>query len=772
MKLPFFSAISCSMMMHLFIQNSYGQTASSFSSSFIKPVATEFIKTDSGIIIKWKFINSCKTYNYVTSLFPNYTNVLVSPIDVIDNKYNKPELLKVHGNISYDYFYRSKIDNPFSQKDLQQHTEKVDLDILLKEKYPLKVAFVLRQSNSPFFKNFADINIHFDPYSYRKNIKQELINKLSGALSNEKDIASIKALITDKEKQLSNLKNWVKSPATLQKIIEERELLYTRQQKVPLPSPPLILPNIGSKSKNNLKDHFLSAPSSFKQKEDSVKNAFTLFFNSKEKEIDSLTKYINSLSHREDSLKNAAQKNIAAVNQKIYKTRDTKELMKIAFDNGIDLSKKDKYSKGLGAIRSFGIGRSLVNYTELTAQDITLTGINIEYNPSYYLAFAAGKINYQFRDFYNKNTKTNGQYLILGRIGTGNPDRRALILTVFKGQKNTSEYIINSSATAGVGIVGYSIESIFRKDENTAISFEVAKSTKPFLGSLQTDKEISVLWKFSDQSNLGVNIKASTIIPQTNTKLSGFYRKTGESFQSFSLFSYNTNQTAWLARVDQDLFKTKVTLTGMLRRNDFTNPFTEKTYKTSTIFKSFILNVRLPNYPVLSVGYYPGTQLFLIDKETVKENAYYLLNGSLSYNYSFKKIQMNSLLVYNRYFNKATDSGFVLYKGISYYGMQTFFLKKFQLQTGFAFNSQAGFKYTTTEGSLDYSFRKSLKLGVGAKYNKVIGGVVSWGERAQLMMEIAGIGRLQFQYEKSYLPTTGQSLFPIEIGRVSWYKYF
>ena len=133
---------------------------------------------------------------------------------------------------------------------------------------------------------------------------------------------------------------------------------------------------------------------------------------------------------------------------------------------------------------------------------------------------------------------------------------------------------------------------------------------------------------------------------------------------------------------------------------------------------------------------------------------------------------MNSLLVYNRYFNKATDSGFVLNKGISYYGMQTFLLKKFQLQAGFAYNSQSGLNYSTTEVYCDYSFRQSLKFGVGAKYNKVVGGVVSWGETAQLMMEVPALGRLQFQYEKSFLPTTNHSLFPVEIGRVSWYKYF
>ena len=765
----FFKIINCCVFLQVGMQDIYAQKDTTVQKVYFN-ASIEYIRTDSGLLLKRRLIYSCKTYKYEYLFFPAFIHALPIP-SAVDHIIPKlPKLMTVHGNIRYDFFYRSKTDHPFNQNDLQQHTERVNLDIIIKEKYPLKVAFSLRQSNSPFFKNFADINMHFDPYSYRKNIKQQLTDKLSKALSNTKDIKALETFIAEKEKELTKLKNWVQSPATLQKIIEERELIYALQEKLKFPSKTLAIPDFTGKTSTYFKNKLSADPLSSNKKIDKARDTFTVFLNLKKQEIDSLSNDLILLMKRGDSLKNAAQKNIAAIKQQIYKARDSKELRKIASNIGMEA--EDTYNKGLGAIRSFSIGRSMVNYTELTAQDITITGVNIEYNPSYYAAFAAGKINYQFRDFYNKNIKTSGQYVVLGRIGTGNPDRRALILTVFKGQKNSANPPTNNLQQSSIGIIGYSVESIFKKDDNTGLSFEVAKSTKPLNGNLQGDKQMGALWAFSDQSNLGVNIKAKTVIAATNTKLSGFYRKTGQNFQSFSLFSYNTDQTAWLARADQNFFKDKLTASAMLRRNDFTNPFTEQTYKTSTVFKSFLFNVRLPKYPVLSLGYYPGTQLFLVDKETVREDAYYLLNGSLSYSYPFKNIRMNSLLVYNRYFNKATDSGFVMNKGISYYGMQTFYFKKFQLQAGFAYNSQVGLTYSTTEASCDYSFRQSLKFGVGAKYNKVAGGAVSWGERAQLMIEVPTLGRLQFQYEKSYLPTTSYTLFPVEIGRVSWYKYF
>ena len=271
---------------------------------------------------------------------------------------------------------------------------------------------------------------------------------------------------------------------------------------------------------------------------------------------------------------------------------------------------------------------------------------------------------------------------------------------------------------------------------------------------------------------MGINVKAQTVIPETNTKLSGFFRKTGENFQSFSLFSYNTDQVAWLAKADQYFFKEKVTVTGMLRRNDFTNPFTDKTYKTSTVFKSILINIRIPKYPSLSLGYYPGSQLYVVNKEIIRENAYYILNGSVSYSYFHKRTAMNSSFIYNQYFNKATDSGFVLYKGTTYYAMQTISFKKLQLQGGYAYNSQPELKFFTVEASGDYSVKQVLRVGIGGKYNKISGGNIYWGSRLQLTADFKQLGILKFQYEKSYLPTVNHTLYPVETGRVSWYKYF
>lgn len=728
---------------------------------------------------------------------------------MIKQQPHRVKLLTIHGNISYDYFYRSAIDTPVAQKDLQQHTERIYLDVLVKEKYPLKVNFTARQSNSPFFRNFTDINFQFDKYAYQKNLKQQLLNKLKAQIPQIKypDLAKAESELKKLKDQYTKTKSWLEDPANLQKIVEERERLYYQKLKASqdslsglmadkanckgnaldsiakLKDSALSIVSKAKTVKNKLTDSLTSVKgkalnkkdslvSNIKSRVDSITEPYAKLYEKKKKQLDSLEKKIALYKNKADSVKGNVEKNITSVKQKIYNATSEKELRKLAAENGIDLDKQSRLEKQLAAIKTLSIGRSMLNYTELTAQNITVTGINAEYNPSYYVAFAAGKIDYRFRDFLNKDRKRNDQYIIMGRLGIGDKERAALIFSYFTGRKNTSQFSLSDSVKNHVNIVGYSLEVIYKVDENTSISAEFAKSTKPVTGSLQTGKQTNVLWNYGDKSNMGINVKAQTFVPKTNTKLSGFYRKTGEHFQSFSLFSYNTDQTAWLVRADQAFLKNKITITGMLRRNDFTNPFTDKTYKTSTVFKSVLLNIRFPKYPSVSIGYYPGTQLYLVNKEKIRESAYYILNGSVVYGYKINRLMMNSSFVYNRYTSEATDSGFIAYKGVNYYGSQTFLLRKLQLQGGYAYTKQPQLQFYTIETSADYALKNWLSIGAGLKYNDISGGNNYWGQRLVLSAGLKQFGTVQLQYEKSYLPTISQTLYPVEIGRVSYYKNF
>lgn len=688
----------------------------------------------------WKYSGICKTLKV--------QQYKIKDADLV----NTPSLLKpaitVHGNIQYDFLYRSYADTPFYQKDFKQHTIQSSIRVTVKDKYSFRFNLLIRKSNSPYFKNFLDGGLQFDKDAFITGLKQNTINRIRAEQLQKPDLQLTEEAIALQQKRLEQVKGLLNKPDLAQMIIEEREKLY--YQKLATSSPEI-----------------KKAP-----KIDSVSGSLENYIADKKKVIDSLEKKISGFTAKADSIRNSAYQEMASINQQITKARNLKQLQKINTDNGVSGDKITKGDKIISGIRSIGIGKSVLNYSELTASNISLTGINMEYNPGIYAAFAAGKIDYGFRDFFGTNKQSPAQNLLIGRLGIGDKDRMAFIVSVFTGRKYTYGSVVNDTVNSYLNVTGYSAEAIIKKNENSWLSVEAAKSTRPITGRPGDTKEFNNLFKLSDKSNQAISIKGNTLIPETQTRLSGFFRKTGQNFQSFSLFSYNTDQTAWLLRADQPFLMNRISLTTMLRRNDFTNPFAEKTFKTTTVFSSAQLNIRFPKWPSISAGYFPGSQLYVINAQRLRENVYYIINGSLLHSYSLFGTKMISSIVYNRYSNKGTDSGFINYSGTNLILSHSLLYRRLQLQGNYIYTSQEQLKFFTLEANGDYSPVPFFRVGAGGKYNRTQSGKVYWGGRAQVFLEIKKMGGLQLQYEKSFLPTIYQTLFPVELGRVSWFKYF
>ncbi|MET0637670.1 MAG: hypothetical protein ABWZ25_16695 [Chitinophagaceae bacterium] len=734
---------------------------------------TWILEVNPRIIIRndtaWVYSGICKTLKtgmYIVS------DDIQQPA-VRNLKKNEP-ILRINGNIRYDFVYRSFLDTPYRQNDYQQHILQSTMSVVVKDQYPLKINVSTRHDNSPYFRNVFNAGLQYDQFAYIRSAKQKLLDRIS---RQQFQTPELKRLETDLQKEVekfNSVKLVLNDPDILQKIIEEKEVKYYKLINATTNQPlsPQALDIDFKKLNQRL---------TYKRKKSLPESGgishlpdtnFNNYIDSKKKELDSLQENIEKLQATADSIKNELNKDLVAVKQKVYKATSLRDLHKVARENGLSGEKENWFESFLSNVRSIGLGRSMVSYSELTAWNVSLTGFNLEYNSGVYGAVAAGKIDYGFRDFLGRNTRQRNQHLLLGRVGVGNTDNKAIIFSAFTGKKYNYGSLLADTISNHVNVIGYSVEVIIKRNENTSLNAEIAKTTKPLSGTFQNNHARNALVNFSDNSNLGISIKGQTIIKETDTRLNGFYKRTGEHFQSFSLFSYNTDQAAWLLKMDQSFIEDKVGVIAMLRCNDFTNPFTEKTFRTSTVFKSFQINVRFPRWPVISAGYYPGTQLYVIDKERVRENAYYISNASLIYHYTAGRTRMLSSLIYNSYSGKGTDSGFISYKGISYMAGQTFMFGKAQLQGLYTYTDQEQMQFSTFEANADYSVSSRVRIGVGLKYNKVVGGKSYWGSRAQILAEFGKLGGLQFQYEKSYLPTIYRALFAVETGSVSWFKYF
>ncbi len=415
------------------------------------------------------------------------------------------------------------------------------------------------------------------------------------------------------------------------------------------------------------------------------------------------------------------------------------------------------------AVKQIGLGRSWIDYSELTVKNISLGGFNIEMNPgNIYFAAAAGKVNYGFRDYIVKgNYAGSNQSLGLLRAGFGQKDRNNIIVTWYAGQKALLTQTAPGDAAAQK-ISGVSLE--FRKQitEHNYIIGEYARSAAP--------ASKTSIFDFNDKANDAFSIKAGS--DYGRTKLNGYYRKTGAAFQSFTLFPTNSNQEAWMLRATQSVWKKRILLDAAIRKNDFNSPLAAPVFSNTNVFKSFQITARIPRYPFMSAGYYPASQLTLSNNNVLFENRYNTLNVIVSHTYSAGKISMNSNATYTKFYNQGSDTGFIYYNAATLTINHTVNLAPFILQGIIAITNQSFLKQTTIEPVVSYQLKNKFSLSASVKWNRVNHTETSWGGTAGLNLYLKKIGTIQMQYDKIYLPGYNRNLLPVDMGRLVFSRAF
>ncbi|WP_157310081.1 hypothetical protein, partial [Chitinophaga tropicalis] len=141
-----------------------------------------------------------------------------------------------------------------------------------------------------------------------------------------------------------------------------------------------------------------------------------------------------------------------------------------------------------------------------------------------------------------------------------------------------------------------------------------------------------------------------------------------------------SSQTAWSARIDQPFFKQQLMVTAGIRKNDYSSQYQQAEYSTNSVFKSIQATLRMKRWPVITVGYYPSSQLTKLSEGHYMENQFYTLVGSLSHSYRYKGMMMNSMLSYTQFYNHQTDTGFVYFNTKNLLASHIVFLDAFTLQ--------------------------------------------------------------------------------------------
>ena len=445
--------------------------------------------------------------------------------------FSKPLIAFNNGRVDYTYLYRSNIDTPFIQQDVYQQQVNATAGLTIGSLLPLRVNTQIRRSNSPLFRNVTDVQVEFDMAAFQQKLYANVANNLQQSAERLKD--SVTGILSNlKAIELSDIKNWFNKHFSLQKFIEANEIL-----QVPQLSYDKTLPD-----------------SAATKKSDSIKTAAAVYIQL----YDGAIKKVAHAQSVSDSLKAVYGKSLQLVAKvkalaqgKISNWNEYRALANTPAikEKGMELLPR-KYRWLLG-MRRLSLGRSPVNYSELTAKNISLNGINLEYNSWYYAAFSAGLIDFRFRDFVLNNPGKPRQYFYMARLGIGRLEKNYFIVSLFSGRKQVfASGLVNN--LYAVNTTGISTEAKWQINGNSYLKAEIAQSIAPDFSTLPVKNN---KFSLSGKNDKALAASAHIVVPKLQTRLDLYYRFTGANFQSFSSFRNNSSVKAWGIKAEQAFFK-------------------------------------------------------------------------------------------------------------------------------------------------------------------------------------------------------------------------
>lgn len=676
-------------------------------------------------------------------------------------------LLVIHGNVTYDAYYQSNADTPFLEKDIYQQSLQTDLDIIVKERYPLHLSVNTSKGNSQLFRNITGINFQYNDQDFKNILIAKARNWDAGRLKQRIALDQLKEELNADWNNLNRLKAWFSAPAQLQRMAEVKEKEYRLK----------ILDSLNRISKHPL----LGFPYTLKEefsREDTLLIGFREECGKKKILLDSLRKLFEEKEKRfrqKESTYGARKGSLMDALQYSRNNQVLKERLEIL---NLPDSILPKGYKTMLAVKSFGLGRAQVNYSELTAMNISIMGAQVEINPSWYVAFATGAVDYRFRDFIVNDNRIH-QYLTMIRIGEGMKDGNHIIFSFYTGKKqvynfNTTDQQAGNIVPQDFNIMGISLEGRWQLNKNNYLVGEVAKSSLPYYARNAQHMGIgSSILMFNEHSNEAYTVKLFSFIPRTDTRIDAMYKRMGANFQSFSLYATGSAQNAWMLQVIQPFFKRQLMLTGSVRKNVYTSIFDNAAYRSNTAFKSIQATFRRKKWPVLSIGYFPSSQLVKLSDNKYMENLYYTLVATGSYFYKFRNIDMNTIFSQTKFYNHQSDSNFVYFNSVNLLLNQTAFIGKFTFSGAGSFATTNDYRLYGMDGGMQYKILSWLESGAGLKYNyQTEFEIRQIGYSANIRISMPKIGSVNISGEKGFIPGINKRLVPNETGRLTYTKIF
>lgn len=711
-----------------------------------------------------------KYYTDSTIIFLPFSCKYPEPIFIIsevvaksDAERNTPQLIKVlttsfNGRVSFEHFQRESKESQFFLGNNVSNQVVVDLSVLWQQQYPFNFSLKYTES-SPFqLEDKWQFSFSFDEREYTNQMKEQILLNVKNRLMQER--SAIASRSENEFKKWIAQRNYINSPQLREQVIKKNLFNELSDSKV------VTLPS-GVNAIFAQKGSAHSLPRIEKEKvgkfvQGSLSKIDGTRFKAEQRKLDSLY----SLYKRSDTA-------ILQFDNRIRKALDSVSLL-LADADGVEDLKKIKTSAGLSdsgktapiirflAKTSFRAGNFLLNQSELTVNGLLMKGASVRLGNSSFMNVSAGKYDFQFRHLFGYLDSMNERRpaLFAVKFGKGEPTDLKAVNLYFAQKSSSFSQLMRT-------IAGVSVERTIRLSRMLKVHAEVAKSTeKP---SIVGDKDRSVTHLFTrfDTKTIAVNTSLEGMIKKTSTDFQIEYTYAGHLFESMNASSFYNPKSRLGARMNQPLFNRRVNLTSGIRYLEYASYGIATNVGNKSYFATASATIRLKSMPVIYVGYFPGSQLYLQEGKRLYQYVYYNLHASAHHNFNLFHVPVNGTASYNKLLNKFSDSAATGNQD-SYNLFLTTWIKKFTLVANYSFYQMEKMRVSVFEAGTSYTSSR-FSTGGTVKYN-VSNAKMELGYSSHISLKTSKLGSISFFIEKSFLPDRSGRLIPIQSGRIQLIK--
>lgn len=688
---------------------------------------------------------------------------------------SKKHLVTASGELSYHHFERNGASDDLLLINSASDIVELRLALLYKDVYPF--TFSVRYNHSRPFQmdNQYEVNIGFDERLFRQKMKEKLNNYVKNDYL-KKQLA-LKDQYQQSFKSLQEQKQLLTNPRYIQEAVESRiKKIIVPNEGIPsadIPTPNHKFDQVGQwlekipgvSNLQNAKQRIEDSINNVREKLNWEEAQKKLHAKLEEKK-DSLEKKVKKI---EDSLafyKKQFDAKKDSINKEVGEIKSAAALKKYADEKGLRDSIKTSRLAGMLMKTTIRFGKFLLNNSELTVNNIFLSGASIRYGDEKFVMLSGGLYDFAFRrvfNFRNDSFPRNKQVVFALKVGKQNGDNLSAF-NVYLGRKSKSGYYNEELRT----VAGISVEKKIVFNRNLSLDFEIAKSTiRPNNQFSKSEGPLKDIFTHYSTRTIGMYASGNAYLPKTSTAISVSYRYWGQQFESFNASQYFNPQNNLAGKVSQPFFKRKLYLVTGIRYTDFSTYGIASNVKTKVWFASANLTLRLKKFPIISAGFYPGSQLYWMDQNKLYEYIYYIFNTTASYYFHVGKMPVQMVFTWNRFYNKYTDT--LIQSAQSYYNFfVTAWKNRFSYNMNFSRQELENNLLNTVEGGLTYSgdvfkIGGSLKGNFNKEFSRMgysfIGGIV-----------LKKFGTINLIYDKSFLPERTGRFIPVSTGQVQIIK--